>query len=169
MTVSELRTARLVLRAVTPEDLDGFAAMYADPEVVRYVGDGTPATLEESREWLERAVNRNDRDGWDMRTVRTLDGAFVGRCGIAVRRIEGVTERELGYILARAHWGLGYATEAATAMRDRALDVLGFRRLIALIAHGNDASVRVAEKLGMGYERDVVFHERPTMCYALGV
>ena len=169
MSGSELRTERLVLRPVTPEDLDGFATMYADPEVMRFVGDGTTATRQETAEWLERTVHRNALDGWDMRAVRLQDGTFVGRCGIAVHDIDGRAERELGYILDRGRWGKGYASEAAAAMRDHALRGPGPRRLIALIAPGNDASVRVAEKLGFAREREVRFQGRPTMLYALEV
>jgi len=164
-----LTTERLVLRPVAREDLDGYVALYADPEVVRYIGDGEVATREESAEWLERALDRNATLGWDLRTVRSRDGTFVGRCGIAVHELEHGPEREVGYILAREHWGKGYATEAATAVRDHALGTLGLRRLVALIAVGNDASVRVAEKLGMAFEREVPFHGRTTRMYALEV
>jgi RimJ/RimL family protein N-acetyltransferase len=169
VSAAELRTERLVLRPLAPDDLDGYAAMYADPEVLRFVGDGTAATREGSAEWLERAIRRNALEGWDMRTVRLHDGTFVGRCGIAVRELDHGVEREVGYILAREHWGWGYATEAASAVRDHALAALGLRRLVALIAYGNDASVRVAEKLGMAFEREVGFHGRPTRLFAMEV
>jgi len=97
---------------------------------------------------------------------RKEDGAVLGRCGILiwetdpwkpVAKAEATkpTETEIGYLLGRPHWGRGYATEAATAVRDHALTELGEERLIALIRHGNVASKRVAEKLGMQYEREV--------------
>jgi [ribosomal protein S5]-alanine N-acetyltransferase len=166
--VEEIRTERLVLRPIAREDLDPFAAMFADPEVVRFVGDGTVATREESAEWIEVSIARNETEGWDMRSVVLAeDGAVIGRCGIAVRGIVGRTEHEVAYLFDRAHWGMGYATEAATAMRDRALGELGRPRLIALIDHGNEASKRVARKLGMAYERDVEFHGRMVELYAL--
>jgi RimJ/RimL family protein N-acetyltransferase len=93
----------------------------------------------------------------------------LGRCGIAVREIEGRIEREVGYLFAREHWGRGYATEAASAMRDRALGELGLRRVIALIRCENEASKRVAAKLGMAYERDVEFHDRRVELHSLEV
>jgi ribosomal-protein-alanine N-acetyltransferase len=166
----EVRTDRLVLRPIRADDLDAFAAIYADPAVVRFISDGTTASRDETAEWLERTMLRNDLDGWDMRSVvRAADGAVLGRCGIAVREIDGRVEREVGYLLGREHWGRGYATEAAAAMRDRALDALGLRRLIALIQHANDASKRVAAKVGLTYERDVEFHDRPVELHALEV
>ncbi len=164
----EIRTARLLLRPILAEDLGAYAAMYADPEVVRYISDGGTATRDETAEWLERTIRRNELDGWDMRSVvRSDDGAVLGRCGIAVREIEGRIEREVGYLFGREHWGRGYATEAASAMRDRAMHELGLRRVIALIQHANEASKRVAAKLGMAYERDVDFHARPVELHSL--
>ncbi len=163
-----LRTARLVLRPIEPGDVDAFAALYADPEVVRHIGEGTTASAEETAEWVERAIRRNDAEGWDMRVVELEDtGVFVGRCGIAVHEIEGRTEREIGYILAREHWGRGYATEAATAMRDHAIQGLGLRRLVSLVRPANDPSKRVARKLGMTYERDVSFHGATAELYSM--
>lgn len=103
-----------------------------------------------------------------MRSVLLADGGeVIGRCGIAVRAIEGRTEHEVAYLFARAHWGKGYATEAATAMRDRALGELGLSRLIALIDHGNEASKNVARKLGLAYERDVEFQGSTVELHAL--
>lgn len=166
--VGEIRTERLVLRPIAREDLDAFAAMFADPEVVRFIGDGTAATRAESVEWIERSLERNANEGWDMRSVLLADeGVVIGRCGIAVRAIDGRTEHEVGYLFERSHWGRGYATEAAVAVRDRALGELGLSRLISLIQHGNMASKGVARKLGMTYERDVEFHGRSVELHAL--
>lgn len=163
-------TERLILRPVHPEDLDAYAGIYADPEVVRLIGGGGASSRDETAEWLERTIRRNELDGWDMRSVlRVKDGALLGRCGIAVRELEGRIEREVGYVLGREYWGRGYATEAATAMRDHALGSLGLHRLIALIDHGNEASRRVAGKLGMAYERDIGFHDRLVEMHALEV
>jgi ribosomal-protein-alanine N-acetyltransferase len=166
--VKEIRTERLVLRPIAREDLDAFAAMFADPEVVRFIGDGTVATRDESAGWIEASLARNAYEGWDMRSVLLADvGEVIGRCGLAVRGIEGRTEHEVAYLFERRHWGRGYATEAATAMLDRGLGELGLSRLIALIDHGNEASKGVARKLGMTYEREVEFHGRTVELYAL--
>ncbi|HYG73098.1 MAG TPA: GNAT family N-acetyltransferase [Actinomycetota bacterium] len=164
--MDEIRTERLVLRPVALDDLDDYAAMFANPEVMRFIGDGTTATLEESREWVSTSVERNARLGWDMRTLRRTDGTFVGRCGIAIRDLDHGTEHEIAYALARGHWGSGYATEAASAVRDHAL-AGGRRRLISLVAHDNAASARVATKVGMVPERDVEFHGWTCTMFAL--
>jgi RimJ/RimL family protein N-acetyltransferase len=84
-----------------------------------------------------------------------------------VHEVDHGAEQEVGYILAREHWGKGYATEAATAVRDHALGTLGLRRLVSLVADGNDASARVAVKLGMSLEREVSFHGRRTHLFSM--
>jgi ribosomal-protein-alanine N-acetyltransferase len=153
-----LETGRLVLRPFVPEDIDEVAAMYADPEVVRFIGDGTTATREESAEWLERCLAHWREHGFGHWCVRRRENdAFVGRCGLQVQRFEGLEEIEVGYVLVRSWWGRGFATEAAAATRDHGFQALGLGRLISLIQPANEASKRVATRIGMRYERDVEF------------
>lgn len=167
MTPGQIGTDRLLLRPIAVDDVDAFARIFADPEVLRFVGDGTTASREETAEWTERSIARNTNEGFDRRSVVLREtGHVIGWCGIAVWDIEGRTERELGYVLAREHWGRGLATEAAMAMRDHALGALGLRRLIALVAQGNAASERVAGKLGFTYERDAPFHGRTVRLFS---
>jgi len=79
----------------------------------------------------------------------------------------GPTEVEVGYTLGRDFWGKGYATEAAGAVRDYALNGLGADRVIALIIHGNAASEKVARKLGLEHERDIKLGRRDAQLFAL--
>jgi RimJ/RimL family protein N-acetyltransferase len=76
-------------------------------------------------------------------------------------------ETELGWLLAREHWNHGYATEAALALRDWALDERGLTRLISLINPANLRSIRVAERLGERYERDVEVRGKAIRLYSL--
>lgn len=75
-------------------------------------------------------------------------------------------ELEVGSALVRSAWGRGYATEAASPVRDLALTRLGRRRPIALVRPANERSAAVARKLGMRHEKDVVFRERPHRLFA---
>jgi [ribosomal protein S5]-alanine N-acetyltransferase len=95
---------------------------------------------------------------------------LIGYCGLFLfPEIDGYSEVEIGYRLGRATWGNGYATEAAAAVRDFALHDLHLQRLIALIDPDNSASLRVAQKLGMQYEKDVMLegYDHPDHLYAL--
>jgi RimJ/RimL family protein N-acetyltransferase len=176
--MTDLETERLVLRPPVPEDASPLAPMYADPEVMRYLGDGRTLTPEETERSVRRMIEGWKADGFGLfTTVRKEDNAVIGRVGLILwdpetwqtTRVtaEGPKELEVGYTIGRPYWGNGYATEAAAASRDFALDHLGARRLIALIIHGNDASENVARKLGFDYERDIVFGRREAKLFAL--
>ena len=175
-----LETERLLLRPLSLDDLDVFASFYADPEVTRYLGAGRTLSHDESEQSLRRMLRSFELDGFgQLAVVRAEDGELIGRCGFLVWDAEtltptteteatGPTELEIGYTLGREFWGQGYATEAATAVRDHALGSMLRTRLIAFIRPGNVASARVAEKLGMRHERDVKLMELPARLYALG-
>jgi RimJ/RimL family protein N-acetyltransferase len=175
----QLETERLLLRPLSTDDLDALASYQADPEVMRYMG-GKTFTRDEVEARIARFRHVFELDGIGQFAVeRKQDRVVLGRCGILVWESEPwkpvaraetdkPTETEIGYLLGRPHWGRGYATEAATAVRDYALTELGEERLIALIMHGNVASQRVGEKLGMAYERDVQLQFALVGLYSLG-
>jgi ribosomal-protein-alanine N-acetyltransferase len=178
--VLELVTDRLLLRAPVPGDAEALAPMYADPEVMRYVGDGRTLTRADTERSVKRMIERWEADGFGLfTTVRKDDEAIIGRVGLLVWNTETwepttraqaadvPSEVEVGYTLGRPFWGQGLATEAAGAVRDYALDELGAERLIALIIHGNTASENVARKLGLEYERDVMLGRREAQLFAL--
>jgi RimJ/RimL family protein N-acetyltransferase len=175
-----LETERLLLRAPVQDDAEALAPMYADPDVMRYVGDGRPLTRAETERSVRRMIQRWEADGFGLfTTVRRDDDEVIGRVGLLVWNADtwepttraeasnGRTEVEVGYTLGRDYWGQGYATEAAAAVRDYALRELGADRLIALIIHGNTASENVARKLGLAYERDVKLGRREAQLFAL--
>jgi [ribosomal protein S5]-alanine N-acetyltransferase len=164
-----LETERLVLRRLTPDDLDALAVLYRDPEVRRWFPDGT-RTLEQTREELAWIIDvYYVRYGYGLwATILKETGAFIGRCGLLPWEIEGRTEVEVAYLLDPAHWGRGLATEAARAIAEHAFDTLPVDRLICLIDPGNEASRRVATRIGMTLLRDdYVDDEGPAHLYAL--
>jgi RimJ/RimL family protein N-acetyltransferase len=175
-----IETARLLLRRPVRADAGALESVYGDAEVMRYIGDGTAWPHGRIVAALVRWNGFWDDDGFGLFVVeRREDGALVGDVGILAwdpttwspgsrARIGPRAETEIGWTLARAHWGNGYATEAAVAVRDWALGELALARLISLIQPGNERSIRVAEKLGERYERDVVTHGgQPAHLYSL--
>ncbi len=149
-----LETPRLQLRHLEPSDLDALFHLYRDAEIRRYFPDGT-RPFEETRqelEWFRHGHPQFPRLGlWA--TVERSSGEFLGRCGLLPWDIEGSHEVELAFLIAKIRWGEGFATEAALAIIDYACTQLGLCRLICLITPGNVASVRVATKVGMSFER----------------
>ncbi len=167
-----LETERLLLRKPLPGDAPALLEAFADPESMRYIGDGSTNDLAGAERAVERWLERWQNWGIGMFVVeRKEDGRVLGRVGFLRWNPEtweiGGSETEIGWGLAREHWGNGYAPEAAGALRDWAFEERGLTRLISLIQHGNLASVRVAEKLGERLDRDVEVRGKPTWLYAL--
>ncbi len=162
-----LETDRLVLRRLLPGDLPALYALYRDPVVRRYFPDGT-RTLDETREELEWFLEGHPRHPelglWA--TVERATGAFVGRCGLLPWTIGGAPEVEVAYLIDPRRWGEGFATEAARAIVRHAHGALGHERLIALIDPANTASVRVATKVGLRFDRDHIDAYGPCAIYA---
>lgn len=148
-----LETARLRLRVLQESDLDAFAAMSADPEVMRYLG-ATGQPVDRSGAWriLASMVGHWAFRGYGFFAMEDkATGAFVGRTGLW--QPEGWPGLEIGWAVARERWGEGLATEAALAVRDYAFGAMNIPRLISLIRPDNKASVKVAEKIGERFDR----------------
>ena len=177
--MTELETERLVLRPPRLEDAADLAAVYGDPETVRFIGDGSTATEEQIEEGISRWLERWEATGLGLFAMESREtGRVIGRSGFLVWDTGDWTpassadagERadvELGWMIAREHWGHGFATEAALALRDWGIRDRGLTRLISLIRPGNVRSVRVAEKIGERHEGEIVMGGRPAMLYAL--
>ncbi len=161
-----LETERLILRPLTLEDVDALAALYADPDVMRYF-EGT-RSWEITRQRVEQIIEQYARTRVDfLATIYKENGAFIGRCGLLWQVIDDMQEVEVAYMLAKPYWGRGLGTEAAQALKEHGFRDFGFRRLISIIDPGNIASIRVAEKNGMRYERDIEFEGHVCRMYAI--
>ena len=163
-------TERLRLRHFRTADAEAMVRVLGDADVMRF-GSGvrSPGDV---RRWIVREVT--DRyPAWGFgkwAVVERASDEVIGYCGLAAfndRCLPG--ETEIGYRLAKSHWGNGYATEATRAVRDYAFAILELPRLIAVIDPENTASLRVAEKLGMSYVRDVMMEgwSHPDHVYAI--
>jgi RimJ/RimL family protein N-acetyltransferase len=161
-----LETARLLLRPFRADDIDAYAAMCADPDVMRYLGDGLPLSREDA--WRQMAMLLGH---WSLRSFgiwaveERTGGAFVGRVGLYYP--EGWPGREVGWTLAREHWSKGYASEAAEASLAHAFGPLQWTQAISLIDPENQRSIRVAERLGERFEREVEIKGRRTLLYSI--
>lgn len=151
--IPELRSRRLLLRGWRPNDTEALARIYGDPVTMRYIGDG--ATMPPDRAWhgLASLLGHWALRGYGMWAVTDrATGDLVGRTGLY--HPEGWPGIELGWVIDRSRWGEGIATEAARLAAAWTWETLDTDRLIHLIRPDNQASIRVAEKLG------AVFQER---------
>lgn len=145
-----LRTERLLLRQWQERDLEPFAELNSDAEVMRYF----PAMLaREESDALATAIRRAlEKQGWGLWAVEVIDGpSFIGFVGLNDPSFDAhfTPAVEVGWRLAREHWGQGYATEAGQAAIEFGFDELELNQIVAMIGLDNSRSQRVAERLGM--------------------
>jgi len=140
-----LETERLILRVQRAEDFDGFAELFADEEACRYIGGHMPRAaawrkfLQMPGAWLIQ--------GFAMfAVIEKSSGEYLGNIG--PWQPDGWPGTEVGWALRRMAWGKGYAEEAAAASIDWAFDNLGWTDVIHSIDPGNDASQKLAQRLG---------------------
>jgi RimJ/RimL family protein N-acetyltransferase len=156
-----VETPRLRLVRWDDRYRDDFVRLAADPVVVRYIGDGKPLDRDAATAIFERALRHWDERGFGWRCV--LDpatGAWLGlvgtnRLGSGLAGVD-YDEIEIGWWLDRSRWGSGLATEGARAVRDEAFHLLGVPRLVARVRPDNAASLRMAAKLGLRFDRETV-------------
>ena len=148
--IPTLTTHRLRLRAFRSGDLAAFAAMRANPEVVRYLGAGRPAAPAEVWRMMAGHLGQWALRGYGVWACEEIDGgAFIGSVGI-YHPLDW-PEAEIIYSLARPFWRQGFATEAAGAARDWLFDHFTLARAASFIRPDNHPSKRVAERLGAVY------------------
>ncbi len=142
----ELETARLKLRLLRESDLDAHTSMMSDPEVVTYINEGKPMSRAQSWRTMTIILGHWQLRGYGMWAMEEkATGAFVGRGGLWFP--EGWPMLEVGWTLARAYWGRGYATELGRAALRVAFEQ-GASEVCSLIDAANVRSIRVAERLG---------------------
>lgn len=148
-----LETERLLLRPFVASDLDAYAAMTADAEVMQYMGGGVQYRVEAERSlefvqhhWLQRGFGL-----WAAE--ERASGELVGRIGLL--QLDGRPGLELGWLVARARWGEGFASEGGRASLDWGFEQLETERILSFIDPRNEASIRVAQKLGEHFDRSM--------------
>ncbi|MFC9585170.1 GNAT family N-acetyltransferase [Streptomyces yangpuensis] len=155
--MTEIRTPRLLLRLWTDDDLVPLSEINADPEVMRWIGDGSTLGLDETAEEIERWEEEWDEEGFGLFAVELLgSGELIGAVGLSV--LEGMPEAradvQISWRLGRQYWGQGYASEAAHATLEFALQDRGLDRVVAVNRLGDAASENVIRKLDMARERE---------------
>jgi [ribosomal protein S5]-alanine N-acetyltransferase len=164
--IPTLDTPRLHLRRPAEADADGLAELYADPRYMRFFGDGR--TADHAAAWGAIAGSLGH---WALRgfgffaVEEKATGRFIGWSGLLSPA--GWPGVEIAWGIAPRAWGRGFATEAATAVRDDAFTRLRLTRLASIIHPENTASIRVAIKLGERFERPIELHGRTMHLFAI--
>ncbi len=144
----KLETQRLILREMTQADYPALAAILQDEQTM-YAYEGAFSD-EETQVWLDRQLERYRQLGYGLWAVVLKEtGQMIGQCGLTLQRWKDREVLEVGYLLNRAYWHRGYATEAAIACRDYAFGALGAEAVCSIIRDTNTASQNVARRNGM--------------------
>jgi RimJ/RimL family protein N-acetyltransferase len=165
-TVLTVETERLTLRQLRASDVHAYAELCADPDVMKYIGDGGPLSRDDAWRQLAMLIGHWELRGFGTWAVEEkATGSFVGRVGL--HHPAGWPEPEIGWMLVRRVWGRGYAHEAANAAVGVAFDSLAWNRAISLIAPDNTRSIAVAERLGERFERELTVRGHQVALYAI--
>ncbi len=163
----EIETQRLILRPMQETDIDALHLIFTDPGVTASFGI-EPFSRDQMEGWLRRNLDHQSAFGYGLFSVILREsGTLIGDCGLEQMEVEGVRVAELGYDFRSQYWNRGFATEAASAVRDYAFAILRLPRLISLIRVGNLASRRVAEKVGMSLVGESMRHGTPYWTYSI--
>jgi RimJ/RimL family protein N-acetyltransferase len=153
------RTARLNLREFVASDFQAVHAYSSDPRVTRFLFFG-PRDEESTAEYLDELLasqREQPRTRFELAVEELASGQLIGACDLSLVESNVV---DLGYMLAVAKWGRGYATEIALRLIDAAFNELRAQRVISTVDVNNAASIRVLEKIGMRWEAVYRRHRR---------
>ncbi|NDJ75254.1 MAG: GNAT family N-acetyltransferase [Chloroflexi bacterium] len=163
----EITTARLRLRAFTLDDVPAYhAAVFSDPDVMRYLPGGEPRPLEAAEKAVQHFTaswQQHDLGLWAV--IQRADDTLIGHCGL--QYIPDTPYIEVGYVLAKPYWGQGLATEAARAALRFGFEQRGLDRIVAVFVPENTGSERVMIKLGMKNQGLLQAYGTDLPCYTI--
>ena len=150
-----LETERLILRQLTTDDAEFIFELVNDPSFIRNIGDRNVRTMDNARSYiLNGPVASYAKNGFGLYLVQLKEtNESIGMCGLIKR--DALEDVDIGYALLPRYWSKGYASEAARATMAYGKDVIGLKRLVAIVDPANEGSIRVLEKLGLRYEKMV--------------
>ncbi len=150
-----LETDRLILRELTPNDAEFIFELLNEPSFIQNIGDRHIRTLDDAGAYIVNGpVASYAKNGFGLYLVVLREtGESIGMCGL-IRR-DGLEDVDIGYALLPRFWSRGYAVEAARATKAYAKEVIGLKRIVAIVDPANEGSIRVLEKIGLRYEKMV--------------
>jgi haloacid dehalogenase superfamily, subfamily IA, variant 3 with third motif having DD or ED/haloacid dehalogenase superfamily, subfamily IA, variant 1 with third motif having Dx(3-4)D or Dx(3-4)E len=165
--VTIANTKRLIIRELAVSDIKDMYQIYQSQEVTEFVEDMNEyldVEIEKHKAYIKNVYNFYGYGLWGVFSKDTK--TLIGRSGIQNSMIDGKSEIELSYLLDINHWGYGYAIECTHAILNYAANVLQIPRVVAVIDKLNTRSIKVAERTGLIYEKDIVYNGRHCKLYS---
>lgn len=148
MSKQLFQTPRLSVRQIDSDDFDALFAVYSDPLAMRWVGDGSPISVEDCRRWIDVTKNNYSSRGYGLSAIElTASGEIIGFGGLVHPNQQ--TNPEIKYAFLQRHWGLGFASEFIPAMLRYGFESFSLTEIIATVAAENLASRHLLEKAGL--------------------
>ena len=155
----QIETDRLTLRQFTLSDAEFIVELLNDPSFIQNIGDRGVRTLSDAEKYLETGpISSYERNGFGLLAV-TLNntGQLIGMCGLIKRPT--LKDVDIGYAFLPKFWSQGYALESVQAVINQAKEIMGLKRVVAIVDPANARSIRVLEKIGMTFEKTVKLSE----------
>jgi RimJ/RimL family protein N-acetyltransferase len=150
-----LETERLCLRHLHDEDAEFMLELLNDPAFIQNIGDRKIRSVDGAKAYIQNGPAASyAKHGFGLYLVQLKDtGESIGMCGLIKR--DQLKDVDIGYAFLPKYWSKGYAIESARAVKDYAHEVIGLKRIVAIVDPRNTGSIRVLEKLGMTFEKMV--------------
>lgn len=150
-----LETDRLILRHLSDDDAEFMLELLNDPSFIQNIGDRKIRSLDGAKVYINKGpVASYAKNGFGLYLVQLKEtGESIGICGLIKR--DQLKDIDIGYAFLPRYWSKGYAIESALAIKAEARDVVGLKRIVAIVDPNNAGSIRVLEKLGMQFDKMV--------------
>lgn len=153
-----LETERLILSELTLDDAGFILELVNEPAYMRNIGDKGVNNLDDARDYLRKGpIDSYQRHGHGLLRVALKDGTPIGTCGLLKR--DNLEDADVGFAFLAAHRRRGYGYESASAAMKYGREVLGMKRIVAVVSPGNVGSIGLIEKLGLRLEGKVMMSE----------
>ena len=151
-----LETQRITTRFLSRFDIEAWSEFFEDEDAFQFLMERNGQTNAEMSEvWIKRQLQRYESGTFGLQAIIDKKSKkMVGQCGLLLQKIGGKLEIEVGYHILKKYWGMGYAPEAAKLFVDFAIENQLAQTVIAIINVKNDKSIRVADKIGMQFDRE---------------
>ena len=160
-----LETNRLILREMNLDDAKSCYELNLNPNVIRYTGDSAFKNVEEAREFLKNYQDYKLNGFGRWAVIEKTEARFIGWCGLKFDEVKN--ETDIGFRLFEEEWNKGYATESASACLQYGFKNLNLKRIVGRAMKENIGSIKVLEKIGLKYERDIELDAKEAVIYTI--
>lgn len=153
-----LKTERLLLRELNPDDAENFYKLNLNPNVIKYTGNSAFKDIDKAKVFLENYQDYKLNGFGRWAVIEKSNNQFLGWCGL--KYDQNLDETDIGFRFFEEHWNKGFATESAKACIDYGFENLNLKTIVGRAMSENIASIKVLEKIGLSYHKEFDFDKK---------